>query len=135
MPKKISRAANDKLLLALACGATTEGAARQVGICERTVRRRLNDPHFARQLQTLRGEMLQRTADQLTAAGTEAVRTLLLLQQTPNSGTVRLGAARAVLEIGIKIREIAEFEARLVALEAADAERRAQETSNGSSGW
>jgi hypothetical protein len=54
----------------------------------------------------------------------EAVRTLLELLKPVMPAAVRLGAARAVLEIGMKVREVADLEERLAALEqrmAADA--------------
>src|SRR5438552_14867817 len=92
--------ADEKLLLALACGATVESAARTSGLSERSVYRRLADETFHERLQHLRGEMVQRTAGTLTAAGNEAVKTLLALLGESNPGTVRLGAARAILEMG-----------------------------------
>jgi hypothetical protein len=39
------------------------------------------------------------------------------LQHETRPAAVRLGAARAVLELGAKLREAAEFETRLAALE------------------
>jgi hypothetical protein len=109
--------ADDALLLALACGATAEAAGRQSGLSKRTVHRRLADPAFRQRLQQLRAEMVQRTAGALTAAATEAVRTLLELQKPAVPPAVRLGAARAVLELGVKLREVAELEERLTTLE------------------
>jgi hypothetical protein len=111
------RNADEQLLMALACGVTVENAARQAGISPATAYRRLADPPFRRRLQTLRGDMVSRTAGTLTAAATEAVRTLLELLKSSASGSVRLGAARAVLEIGMKVREVAELEERLAELE------------------
>jgi len=125
MAQKGKRNADQRLLLALACGATVEQAARQVGISESTAYRRLADPDFLRRLQKLRGDMVRRTAGTLTAAATEAVRTLLELLKPSVPHASRLGAARSVLEIGVKLREMAELEERLTALEeraAADAE-------------
>jgi hypothetical protein len=103
--------------MALACGVTVENAARQVGISSRTAYRRLTDPSFRQRLETLRGDMVSRTAGTLTAAASEAVRTLLELLKNPTSASVRLGAARAVLEIGMKVREMADLEEGLAALE------------------
>src|SRR5215471_14033715 len=75
--------AEDALLLALACGASVDQAARQCGLSSRTVYRRLAEPDFRRRLQALRGDMVSRTAGTLTAAAGEAVRTLLeLLKST-----------------------------------------------------
>jgi hypothetical protein len=54
----------------------------------------------------------------LTGAGSEAARTLLVLMKAMEPPTVRLGAARAVLDGIIKVREFASFEERLAALEA-----------------
>ena len=99
----------DSLLLALACGATVEAAARQCGITERTVYRRLQDPECAAKLRQLRSDMAVRAAGALTAASTESVRTLLHLQKESHPPAVRLGAARAVLEIGMKLREVVDL--------------------------
>jgi hypothetical protein len=108
----------DALLLALACGATVEAAGRQCDLTERTVYRRLREPAFKARLQELRADMVRRSAGMLTAAAGEAVRTLLSLQKDSAPPAVRLGAARAVLELGIKVRELADLEARIVTLEA-----------------
>jgi hypothetical protein len=108
----------DALLLALACGATVEAAARQCELSDRTVYRRLKDPAFRSRLQAVRADMVQRAAGMLTAAAGEAVRTLLALQKESAPPAVRLGAARAVLELGLKLREVADLEQRIAALEA-----------------
>jgi hypothetical protein len=107
----------ETLVLALACGATVEAAARQADVSERTVYRRLQDPKFRTQVREARAEMVRRAAGMLTAAAGESVRTLLVLQKAPSPPAVRLGAARAVLELGIKVREMVELEARIEALE------------------
>jgi hypothetical protein len=111
------RQADEKLLLALACGATVDNAARAAGISPATAYRRLAEPAFRQRLQQVRTDMVSRAAATLTAAGTEAVKTLLVLQQNTAPAAVRLGAARAVLEMGIKLREMADLEERLAALE------------------
>jgi hypothetical protein len=108
---------NHALLVALACGATVEQAAAKCGISERTVYRRMEKPEFRRQIQAFKAEMVQRAAAALTAAAMESVRTLLELQKPSNAGAVRLGAARAILEMGVKLREMAELEERIRALE------------------
>ena len=108
---------DDLLLTALACGATAEQAARAANVSLRTVRRRLNDPAFAAKLQEMRSDLLQRASGMLTAASLEAVKTLVSLQGTTMPPPVRLGAARAVLELGLRVRELAEVEGRLALLE------------------
>jgi hypothetical protein len=65
----------------------------------------------------MRADMVQRTSGALTAAGTASVQTLLELQKPAVAPATRLGAAKAVLELGMKVRETAELEQRLAALE------------------
>src|SRR4051812_12263357 len=115
--QKGRRNADEKLLMALACGATVESAARSADVAERTAYRRLAEPQFQQRLQQLRADMVQRTAGALTAASQEAVRTLLSLQKETLPPGVRLGAAKAVIELGLKLREMAEVEQRLSELE------------------
>ncbi len=118
MADKPRKKMEDALLLALACGATVEAAARQCGLSERTVYRRLHEADFRARLQALQADMVQRTAGALTAAATEGVRTLLDLLKPASPPAVRLGAARAVLELGMKVRDAAELAERIAALEA-----------------
>jgi hypothetical protein len=61
------------LMIALACGATVEAAARQVGISERAAYKRMEKPEFKRQLQELKADMIQRASSALVAANMEAV--------------------------------------------------------------
>ncbi len=119
MARTVPRKADQTLLMALACGATVENAARKAAVGERTVYRRLADPEFCRRLNQLRFEMVQRTAGLLTGAGMGSVKTLVDLQNdVAVAATVRRRAARDVLELGLKFRESAELEQRLAALEA-----------------
>jgi hypothetical protein len=110
---------DDALALALACGATIEGAARQAGCGARTAYRRLRDPAFAARVRDLRADMVRRASGLLTAAAAEAVRTLLALQKDGVPPATRLGAARAVIELGIKVRELSDLEDRVSLLERA----------------
>ena len=109
--------ADEILVVALACGATNEAAAKQAGVGESTVYRRLRDHQFCRKVHRARADIVERIAGTLTAASTEAVRTLLDLQKTNYPPAVRLGAARAILEMGGKLRENAELSERLATLE------------------
>ena len=117
MARNGRKSADDVLVLALACGSTIEAAARQAGVSESTAYRRLKDPDFCRKLQALRADMVQRTAGALTAAGLEFVKTLIALVGPTTPPATRLGAARAGIELGLKVRETAELEQRLAALE------------------
>lgn len=109
--------ADHLLLLALACGMTVENAADTAHISRRTAHRRLNDAEFAKRLEELRKDMVERTSAMITAAGPEAVKTLRNLLDASNGGAIRLGAARALLELGVRLRDLVVVEERLAALE------------------
>jgi AcrR family transcriptional regulator len=105
------------LLMTLACGATVAQAADKAGVSERTVYRRLADPAFRAQLDQLRADMVQRGAGMLTAASLEAIKTVVGLLGSNAPEQVRHGAARTILQYGVRLRELAELQARLAALE------------------
>ena len=109
--------ADEALLLALACGATVEHAAAKAGISRRTATRRLDDPEF-RRLQEHKADLVHRSAAALTAGNLEAIKTLLSLLAAGSPPAVRLGAARAILDLSMRLREAADTEERLAALEA-----------------
>lgn len=113
-------------MLALACGATLENAARSAKVSLSTAKRRMRDPEFQRRLQEARADFVQRAAAMLTAGSLESVKTLLSLQSDQCPATVRLGAARAVVELGARLRETAELQDRVVAMESYIAELRGE---------
>jgi AcrR family transcriptional regulator len=120
----------DALLLALACGATVEAAAKQCQLSDRTIYRRLKDADFKARLQAVRNDMVGRSAGLLTAAASEAVRTLLASQKDSAPPAVRLGAARAVLEVGMKLREVVDLQTRMEELEAMLEDLKKQQPAN-----
>jgi hypothetical protein len=111
------KAADEQLRLALACGATVESAAQKAGISARTAHRRLKDPEFQKSVRDLRCDIVQRTSSTLAAASAEAVKTLLSLLNPKEPPSVRLGAAKAIVQLGMHLREVTELEERLAALE------------------
>jgi hypothetical protein len=118
MSRSCRKGADQTLLTALACGATVENAARKAGIGERTAYRRLENAAFRAQLNQMRADMVQRTAGMLTGAGMGSVKTLVELQQDATApAAVRRGAARDVLELGVKYRDNADLEQRVATLE------------------
>ena len=62
--------------------------------------------------------MVQRATAMLTASTLESAKTLLSLQNPSMPPAVRLGAARAVVDFGVKMRQLVELEERLTAMEA-----------------
>ena len=110
------RKADDALMLALARGDTVAGAAEAASVAERMVYRRLADADFCRRVTELRAAMVQRALGRLADASVEAVDTLRRLL-TAGTDSTRLGAAKAILELGTRLRESVELEQRLAAIE------------------
>ena len=124
--ERLSKSAlsDDALLIALACGATVASASAKSGLSQRTIYRRLEEATFRKKLQTYRSDMVGRSSSMLIAASMEAVKTLLTLLGAGNATASRLGAARSILELGLKLRQATELEERMVQIE----ERQERET-------
>lgn len=111
------RKADTALMVALACGLSPEAAAQKSGLSVRTVYRRRADSSFRQQVQEVRTEMVRRQGGMFTAAGMAAIKTFTTLQESAKSESVRLGAARAIIELGCKLRETVELMERMAELE------------------
>jgi hypothetical protein len=105
------------LALALAAGLTVDAAAERAGVSVRTAHRRLADAAFRRRVGELRGHMVTRALGKLADGMTEAGDVLRALLGPDTPPAVRLGACRAMLELGVKLRESVELQERLAALE------------------
>jgi hypothetical protein len=108
--------ADAALLAALTAGKATEDAAAAVGVSPRTAYRRLADPAFRQRLAEAQAQLVAQALGKVTASATAAAATLERLL-TAESETVRLGAARTILELGTKVRENSDLAARMQALE------------------
>jgi hypothetical protein len=108
---------NSALIIAIAEGNNLSDSARLAGVSLRTATRRVADPEFCKRVAAARDQIFREVVGKLVSAATKAVDTLedLLASGSP---TVKLGAARAILELGPRIREQTEMEARIAALEA-----------------
>ena len=113
------RNADDLLAVELAAGKTLRDAAAAAGIAERTATRRWADPEFRVLVFQRRGDMVGRAVGELTDGMTTAAKTLRELL-TCDSLAVRLGAARSLLEIGVRLRESLELEERVRMLEESE---------------
>jgi hypothetical protein len=100
-------------------GATVVEAADAANVSERTVYRRLHDSEFREQLLAGRDELLCRTTGELVEASTEAVATLRDLLSPQSPAAQRLGAARAILDLSMRLREAGELAERVARLEHA----------------
>lgn len=110
------RKRDDALAVALAAGQTIRAAASAAGIGERTASRRWADPDFRRRVAELRADMIGRATGKMgdgMAEAADVLRTLLAAE----SESVRLAACRAILELGVKLRETVELAARVADLE------------------
>jgi hypothetical protein len=119
---------DEALILSLARGLNVRAAAKASGYSERQTHRKLAEPVFRRRVSEARGAIVGRAVGMLSAAGTEAARTLKKSLKS-ETDLVRLSAARSILELGNKLRETAELTERIEALEALQ-ERQGQQAGN-----
>jgi hypothetical protein len=127
------RHAEEVLVLALASGVPVPEAAKQSGLSENVVRRKLAVDRFRQRLLRARADMTEQATGVLTAAGLEAARVLAELLMPGRPPALRLAAAKAVIETGIKLRTVVDLETQV-----ADLERRLDEqqaASHPAGGW
>ena len=111
------RIADSALIAALAGGRTVEDAAATAGVGVATVYRRLKEPDFRQRVTAARDELIARAVGKLADATTEATETLRGLLDPSTPPSVRLGAARSILEMTMKLREHHDHAERIAALE------------------
>lgn len=111
------RRADAVLVASLAGGSTKEEAAEAAGVSERTVYRRCDDTDFVARVEEAQQELISRTTARLCATTGRAVDTLSELLDASQPPSVRLGAARTVLDSALRWRDAEEIEIRLLALE------------------
>ena len=107
--------ADHLIVAALAAGTTNQEAATAAGVGERTVRRRLEDPSFRRQVSDARSALLEQAVSRMAGATTEAADTLRSLLKA-ESENVRHAAAKTLLDLtskGIELLDLAERIAQL----------------------
>lgn len=108
----------EAVALGVAAGLSLAAAARKSNVGVPTVKHwSASIPAFRRRIQELRSELTFQALGRLVDSMAAAADTLAFLSRKGKSETVRLGAARAVLELGNKLRESIELEERLAALE------------------
>lgn len=118
MPRGDRHRADQALVVALASGQTVQDAAAAAGVSESTAFRRLRDPDFARRVSLAQGELAARGLGRLAEGMACAADTLRALLGDSTPPAVRLGAARALLELSMRLRESVDLEQRLAALES-----------------
>lgn len=110
------RKGDSQLITALAAGASINDAAQMAQVSQRTVYRRLKDATFRRCVADARGQFIAAAMGRLAKASTRAVETLLELL-TADADSVKLGAARSILEFSSRLRETVELAERVNELE------------------
>jgi hypothetical protein len=116
MPPKQANA-----LMLLAAGQSVPQVVEQTGAGERTVRRWLaEDGGFRAQLQELQTERFRELARYSAAVARGALSTLAgIATDAEQPAAARVSASRTLLDVTLKLREVANVEERLAALEAA----------------
>ena len=109
--------ADHLIVAALAAGSTNEDAATAAGVSERTVRRRLEDPAFRARVDDAQRAAIDLAVARLSDSAAFAAATLRELAESAQAETVRLGACRTILELGLKWREHGDLTARIEQLE------------------
>jgi transposase-like protein len=117
MSENVRRNGRPIAILALAGGDTVAAAARKARVTDRTVYRWLQEEGFREELAAARAEMFSRALGCMADGAVSGALVLRQLCLKATSENVRLGAARALLELGPKLRESVELEQRLQALE------------------
>jgi hypothetical protein len=82
------------------------------------VYRRLADPAFRAEVERVKAQILERAVGMSGAATLASIKTLTALQESAKSEAVQLGAARSLVDIHCKLRQIADQQARIEAMEA-----------------
>jgi hypothetical protein len=125
MSDNVRKKGRDVAVLAIAGGESVAAAARKAGVSERTLLRWRAKDDFRRDVAAARAEMFGRALGSMAEGASSGALTLRQLSLRAKSESVRLGAARALVEMGTRLWESVEFEERLAALE-----RRASEEEN-----
>jgi hypothetical protein len=104
------------LAFLLATGKGIKAASSEVGIGERTAHTWLDHPGFRHLISELRSRILDEAVGRLVESSTKAVDTLVGLLDS-DVASIQLRAALGILESTIRLREHADFERRISALE------------------
>ncbi len=120
--EKLSRKM-EHAISALLTEPTVEAAARAVGVNPVTLWRWMQRPEFQKAYERARRQVLDRAIHALQTASEGAVRTLVFLKDHAEKETVKLGAARALLDFALTAGAIRDIEERLTRLERLIEER------------
>lgn len=98
----LKRISDEAIVAALAGGASYADAAAAAGVSSRTVRRRMEEAEFRNEVIAARRERVDRIRAKLAASGETGVAVLAQLAESASSETVKLGAARALVQMALE---------------------------------
>ena len=114
---------DEKIVLALIAEGSVRNAARAARVSERTITARMREPAFVALLTEVKAQALQSATTALSDTMGEAVQVLReVMSDTDNAAAVRLQAASEILRQALRFYTMADLEARIAALETAQAE-------------
>jgi hypothetical protein len=117
MPKRLPPTTAEQLAALVAKGSSLVDAAKALDLPERTARKIAAGDEFKSTVTKIRSEAIDRVVGRLAAAGIAATDTLISLLKSESPPAIRLGAARAILDNLIHVRQHVEIEERLAELE------------------
>src|SRR5215471_4467366 len=118
MPHGDKRHLQSALVNALPTMPTIEQAAKSAGVAKSTALRWMAEPKFRQEYDELRRQALGETLAYLQQSMHAAVAKLVALLNDPQSKPIiQLGAARSLLEYGLRAYELDEVTGRLIRIE------------------
>ncbi len=99
MAKNVRKKGQDTFAISLASGNTIKVAAKAAGITERTAYRRAESPELQEEVNQLRDKMRSQAIGIAAVGMAEATVVLRMLMQK-GKDSIKLGAARALLQVG-----------------------------------
>jgi hypothetical protein len=117
-PAEKGRQKLDRFIAALLTARNLEEAAAAAGISRTTGWRWLRNPEVVEKFREARRDSMMRALTLLQTAAADSVRTLISVQQDDGeAGSVRVSAAKAILDTALKAAELSDIEERLEKLE------------------
>jgi hypothetical protein len=107
----------EEAIAALLRHSRLDEAAKAVGVAPVTLWRWLQDENFRQAYEAARKQVLSRAIESLQAASEGAVATLVELKDKATKESVRLNAAKALLDLAFNTAALLEIEERLERLE------------------
>jgi hypothetical protein len=116
--KPVLTSIQEAAALAIASGFTLDEAGRKIGFGTQTIKTWLQQiPEFGRRIQETRDEKKQCVMALLIDRMSAAVNTLDELSREGKNESVRLSAAKLILELGTKVQQSVEFHKQITVLQ------------------